>query len=338
MPADPQTQIGDLALAAVTVTAVAVPLALVGWATARALGQPLMPRRIRLRAGWTGPDIVLLFLLSAVFNTVVFMVLSGSGFFQSMYGPEFPAKGNAGHQQVQALWSSLFATPLLLLAAAGLWFGIHHRPARTRASDLPGQVALGAIGWAALTPIVFAVNLAALVLVNLLGGTVEDHPLVQTGVESVFEKVFFALVVCFVTPLIEEFLFRGLLVRWAAGRSFRPWVLLGIAVGLSCFRNDGALTLVPAAFIAGLAGLLLTIVASKVLSSVATRELAGVYASAAVFAAAHSAVWPSPVPLFVLGLGLGYLALRTGGIAACVVLHGLFNAVSFVFLLRGGAG
>ena len=36
--------------------------------------------------------------------------------------------------------------------------------------------------------------------------------------------------------------------------------------------------------------------------------------------------------------GLGYAAARTRGIVACVVIHGLFNAISFVYLLRGGAG
>ena len=51
-----------------------------------------------------------------------------------------------------------------------------------------------------------------------------------------------------------------------------------------------------------------------------------------------SVVWPSPVPLFVLGVALGYLATRTNRIAACAVLHGLFNAVSYVYVLRGGSG
>ena len=40
----------------------------------------------------------------------------------------------------------------------------------------------------------------------------------------------------------------------------------------------------------------------------------------------------------VLALGLGYLTARTRDITAAVVVHGMFNAVSFVFLLRGGAG
>ena len=49
----------------------------------------------------------------------------------------------------------------------------------------------------------------------------------------------------------------------------------------------------------------------------------------------HASVWPSPVPLFLLGLALGAVAVRTGGVLAGTVLHGLFNAVSLVYLLRG---
>jgi CNT family concentrative nucleoside transporter len=48
-----------------------------------------------------------------------------------------------------------------------------------------------------------------------------------------------------------------------------------------------------------------------------------VYASAALFAVVHSAIWPSPIPLFLLGLGLGWLAVRTRGVLAPAIVHGL---------------
>lgn len=336
MPADPLTQVGELALSAATVCGVAAPLGLLGWGIARGIGRSILPPRARLRAGWNGLTIVFLFLLHTTLSSVAYVILSSSGFFQSVYGPDFPEKDNAAHHQVQLLWASFLSTPILLLVAAVIWFAVLKRPARMRAIDLPGQVALGAIGWAVITPVVFGVNFTTIAVVNLIGGNVESHPLTHLGVGgAAWEWVFFGVVVCFITPLAEEFLFRGLLVRWASGRAFRPWVLMGIAAGLSLYRGDGTLTIAPTVFVflltCGLFGILWVMRNSRV----GVRETAGVYASAAVFAAAHSAVWPSPVPLFVLGLGLGYLALRTGGIAACVVLHGLFNAISFVFLLRG---
>jgi membrane protease YdiL (CAAX protease family) len=65
------------------------------------------------------------------------------------------------------------------------------------------------------------------------------------------------------------------------------------------------------------------------------RHARGIYASAALFALVHAGVWPSPIPLFFLGLGLGWLAVRTRGILVPVIVHGLFNAVSAVYVLRG---
>jgi membrane protease YdiL (CAAX protease family) len=38
----------------------------------------------------------------------------------------------------------------------------------------------------------------------------------------------------------------------------------------------------------------------------------------------------------VLAVGLGYLYLRTRSLVGPVVVHGLFNAVSAVYLLIGG--
>jgi membrane protease YdiL (CAAX protease family) len=51
-----------------------------------------------------------------------------------------------------------------------------------------------------------------------------------------------------------------------------------------------------------------------------------IYAAAAIFAVVHP--WPTPVPLFPLGLGLGWLAYRTRSLVGPMTLHALFNAVA----------
>ena len=62
---------------------------------------------------------------------------------------------------------------------------------------------------------------------------------------------------------------------------------------------------------------------------------------ARVIGAPAIAVWPTPIPLFALGLSLGYLAYRTQSLVAPVVLHGLFNAVAglaILYVYLGGTG
>ena len=56
-------------------------------------------------------------------------------------------------------------------------------------------------------------------------------------------------------------------------------------------------------------------------------------ASAAAFALAHQGQGLAYLPLFTLGIVLGFMAHRTGSIVPCILLHALFNAVSVGLLL-----
>jgi membrane protease YdiL (CAAX protease family) len=58
-----------------------------------------------------------------------------------------------------------------------------------------------------------------------------------------------------------------------------------------------------------------------------------IFGTSLLFACIHTSVWPTPVPLFVLALGLGVLAQRTQSLVGPIVLHGLFNGISCVLLL-----
>lgn len=60
--------------------------------------------------------------------------------------------------------------------------------------------------------------------------------------------------------------------------------------------------------------------------------------SSLAFAAAHVGQGLAFVPLFPLAVVLGVIARQTGSIVPCVLLHGLFNAVSVALLLGRGAG
>ena len=60
-----------------------------------------------------------------------------------------------------------------------------------------------------------------------------------------------------------------------------------------------------------------------------------VVASAAIFALAHLSL-SELAPLFVLGLGLGWLRWRSGRLASCALMHGLWNGMTFANLLLLG--
>ena len=64
-----------------------------------------------------------------------------------------------------------------------------------------------------------------------------------------------------------------------------------------------------------------------------TPLAAAIFGTSLLFACIHTAVWPTPIPLFVLALGLGVLAQRTRSLIGPIVLHSLFNGVSCVQLL-----
>ncbi len=57
-----------------------------------------------------------------------------------------------------------------------------------------------------------------------------------------------------------------------------------------------------------------------------------IIASALCFASLHS-TWPSPIPLFLLGLILGYITVRTQHLLSAYLLHFLFNTFAVILLL-----
>lgn len=62
-----------------------------------------------------------------------------------------------------------------------------------------------------------------------------------------------------------------------------------------------------------------------------------IFASSLLFAIWHSPVWPSPIPLFPLGVGLGWLAYRTQSLVAPMAVHMLFNGVAVLAMAHPDA-
>jgi membrane protease YdiL (CAAX protease family) len=352
VPQDVLTEVGRLAVAGAIVAAGAVPAGLAAAVVVYRSGRRLLPRWSVPGAPKLWGDLPTLtsdvgFLLLVVFLFVAYPVLvgAGSGVLRALGVFDLPpaAAGPDGEplEQLRAATGTIIAAPVLL----SVWLWLRHRcpggMLPQTGGELARQVTLGIVTWAVVAPLVFAVHLFTTWITERFGAEPDEHPFSRlTSGLTPLDQALFVVLVCLATPLAEEVLFRGLFIGWTGGRWYRPWALLVLAAVPAVTVGVGLVEkIAPLVFVVVLAvGLYAVQRIGSARPGFPSRTVVSVYATAALFAAAHSRVWPSPVPLFVLGLALGYLATRTNRIAACVVLHGLFNAVSFVYVLRGGSG
>ncbi len=197
----------------------------------------------------------------------------------------------------QALWAS----PLILLLALASLSGVLFLVSGTRLSHLglsltrlPQNCLLGYFSFLALTPLVLGLHL----LIRLLFQTFFD-----TGFE---------------VHWLEK-LGQGELMT-------AEWVLLFFE----------AIVLAPVMEELYFRGLIQGWVQSADFAGQAgTWRHAGVAIGlpALLWSASHFGVWPDPIPLFFLGIGLGYLTYRTQNLVPALVVHALFNTVACLGLL-----
>jgi membrane protease YdiL (CAAX protease family) len=277
-----------------------------------------------------------------------------------MYGSEFAETLQEELQQRNPgpawsrcrLWSGALAFPFqvaTILLLPCFVSGTRPRQLGVTGHRFMQNVAAGALGWAVLTPPVYAVNVFAEWVVRRFSGESDRHPLQRLVEEKVLlsqELVLLVVSAVVCAALVEELLFRGLMQRWFARRRHGGIEAWALAIALALVLRAGAAShacatrdwssllsnLVPALFILAMApGLWLARFLPR-------PERAGaIYGTALVFAAAHAPVWPSPIALFFLAVGLGWLAFRTGSLVGPVVVHGLFNALGCWQILSSGS-
>lgn len=105
-----------------------------------------------------------------------------------------------------------------------------------------------------------------------------------------------------VAPIVEEMIFRGALMSWL-GRLFA-----GIAVEDVQTGPDKPLQRLPA-------------------------DWQPVVATALLWAVIHADAWPAPIPLFFLGIALGWAFQQTGSLFAPIGMHATFNGISTIWVL-----
>jgi membrane protease YdiL (CAAX protease family) len=204
----------------------------------------------------------------------------------------------------------------------------------------------GALAWLVLTPFVYLVlDLATWCSRELFHIPPEEHPLTKLSQAGLWQREWVLLVLSAVAaaPVVEELLFRGVVQPWLARR---PWggaaamcgaLMMGFALwNPDVWPTDTELDrafrrLIPALFV-----LILLPPFLLVWRRSRSPAVPAIFGTSLFWAMVHTSIWPTPVPLFLLGLGLGYLAYRTQSLVAPLTLHALFNSVACVMLLYPG--
>jgi membrane protease YdiL (CAAX protease family) len=332
----------------------------------------LFPPQRNYLVPWTGLEVAAVALLTHfVWAAFVSAVLFQSGFFVWQYGSEFPKllnprdetggdqRGEAGYDDSEEasrravararwnVWVTLFCFPLnvatILLLPRVL---SDTRPYQLGLSThrLGRNALLGVLGWFLLSLPVLAVNLLALWLYQHSTGARSTTHLLTVLSQSRPEWWEFALLVLSAVaaaPVLEELLYRGLLQRWFSQRSWGGSLAWCLAMAVALAKkheliatasnhrdwNELGVAMQPAAFVLLLSpGLWL---AARHRRPQVSRAILG---TSALWAVLHSDSWPDPVALFVLGLGIGWLADRTRSLTGPIVLHSLFNSVACVMM------
>jgi membrane protease YdiL (CAAX protease family) len=284
------------------------------WAIVRlARGLPLLPARPLRPVPWTGQDALAVFLIYLGFQFLgppLLLAISGGG------RPSFPI-GPAKTIVISTVVNGVF----LLVA----WKYLAKRSGATVA-DLglePGrarrEVVRGIVGGVLITPVGLGMNLLAQKLWEPTGHVIEQW-ISKSSPPSTWALAAFMAVL--VAPVLEEFLFRGVLLgalnRLAAGTGKgRPGT--GVDPEFAGDIHDpGTVASVPAATNS---------------SAITVKLFLANAVVSLLFAAMHVTFWPTPIPLFFVSLGLGLVYQRTGSLIAPITMHACLNGVSTLLLL-----
>lgn len=327
--------------------------------------RPLLPPQRTRAAPWGGLEIGLAFFFFLILQAGTYDLLTRLHFFQAVYGEEFPAQASVADpdpaKRIAAgrifLWSSVITAPLLIAYVVGLFrIGSGAQPYQLGLTPhrACANAALGYLTWLFLSPLVLGVNILVELIYGLWKpGEVETHPLFELlkANPRPFEwgLVFASAVVA--TPVSEEFIFRGIVQPWLCRRTWGgdAGIAAAFAVALAersekirpfvdQAQNAGGLlaafdALAPAIFVLAMIPGYIFIEAALWRWLPYPYVARGIYGTSLLFAAFHSAVWPTPIALFPLAMGLGLLAYRTQSLVGPVTLHAAFNAISCLALL-----
>jgi membrane protease YdiL (CAAX protease family) len=412
------SELAKLGTTALALLILAVPAGLVCLALWRLLPRGerrLLPWPRWGLVAWTGVDVWVAFfllLLPSLSPQLVSEQLTRLGFFTLVYGEnprrthlieqavaaqglaapgvaapvvpqvavalEVAALDSGSLKERQLIWVGVVAFPFqVALILIGLAFA---RGVRLAEVGLTGRrfaqnVVAGYLLWLVLTPVALLLYWLVTLLVSPQQHLMEQlNQLPLLGVERA-AIVFLAVISA---PVLEELVFRGVLLRWQTSHGLDAQLIVGVAalmmailggIGKEQTFNPGPMIFIlimlpgyvvlpyvdrhwhelrrgraaqgrteaeserndvpadtpapwPERIYWGFVGFV------RLTSERRVNLLLAFYGNGLLFAALHSSVWPTPIPLFLLGFGLAWLAHRTQSLVGPLVAHALFNGVA----------
>lgn len=201
----------------------------------------------------------------------------------------------------------------------------------------------GYVAFLLLTLPLFLLFLALVLLQNFVGKQTEhlvEQFLAQSPTLGDYLMVVFLSTV--LAPLVEELLLRGIIQPLFIEDPLLADIVIIFSLCMAVMY--GLSEQVNPSWAWGPLVFLILVGPGYLLFELLTRRLLprpgaarGIFAASLLFALLHYTVWPSPVPIFFLGLALGWLAYRTQSLVPGIFCHALFNLVSLVspFVGRG---
>ncbi len=251
-------------------------------------------------------------------------------------------------QERLALWAMVMATPLYVGSVTLLLFllgGARPRQFGLTTQRLGLNLLFGIGVWLVVTPVVLGLHQLVQSFYQAAFQKVPaEHPLTQIAQQgglTSWEWFLWVSAVVVTAPITEELLFRGVLQSWLSYQRRGPEGAIGLAFVLTILMRA---EVIRAAWSQGmvvkaesLSPLLFVLILLAGLPLVRRwrPEMAAVWGMSTLFALFHTGVWPTPVPLFVLGLALGELFRRTGSLVGPMLVHSLFNGASVVLYFLG---
>lgn len=175
---------------------------------------------------------------------------------------------------------------------------------------------LGLIAFVAVAPLIYFLQFVLKWIYNQFADEEAAHPIEklvhENGSTDVIFWAIFAAVIA--APIIEEFLFRGILQGWLEKAFYRTRVIVNAELAGETGGEDIAMAT----------------------PTTPTFLWQPIILSSLTFALLHAGHGPDPIPLFFLAVVLGYLYAKTHRLLPSIVVHMALNGLSMLMLLSGG--